>query len=227
VVVFIAVLRLWKTRRDLFVIALLQGLSIPLQAVLGGITVLTGLNPYVVGLHFVVSILLVILTTVFVYRARYGRRGDGRGVPPWFLIAVHITSLFVAITVVFGILTTGSGPHPGDSLDAKHLAPRNGLNSQVIQTVHSIPAYILVALTLLLVIAAFGFGREAVRSSRTRRFVAALLVVEVVQVVVGIVQARLALPIVLVNIHLVLAAVLVAAMTALVLSLREPATDRA
>ncbi|HEY4268298.1 MAG TPA: COX15/CtaA family protein [Galbitalea sp.] len=221
IVVFVAMLRMWKTRRDLFVLALLQGISIPVQAVLGGLTVLSGLNPYVVGAHFVLSILLVILTTLLVYRAYRGPRGVIRTAPRWFIVTAHVTSLFVALTVIFGILTTGSGPHPGDSLDAKHLAPRNGLNSQVIQTVHSIPAYVTVALTLLLVVAAWGFARRTVTSQSTRRFTVVLLAIEAVQVVVGLVQASLGLPIALVNIHLVLAALLVAAMTALALSLRS------
>ena len=75
ILVFLAVLKIRRQRRDLFVLTLVQGLSIPFQAVLGGISVLTGLNPYVVGSHFLVSVLLVILTTALVYRAYNGRRG--------------------------------------------------------------------------------------------------------------------------------------------------------
>ena len=59
-------LRIRKVRRDLFWLTFVQGLSIPFQAVLGGITVLVKLNPYVVGAHFVVSIVLVALTTTLV-----------------------------------------------------------------------------------------------------------------------------------------------------------------
>ena len=48
--------------------------SIPVQAVIGGITVLTGLNPYVVSLHFLVSAALVVFSMLLVNRA-YGRAG--------------------------------------------------------------------------------------------------------------------------------------------------------
>ena len=55
---------------------------------------------------------------------------------------------------------------------------------------------------------------------RTRSFAASLLGVELVQIVVGVTQARLGLPEVLVGIHMVLACVLVSAMVAVALSVR-------
>ena len=85
--VFLIVLRMRRQRRDLFVLTLIQGLSIPFQAVLGGITVLSGLNPYVVGSHFLVSVLLVILTTILVYRVYNGRAGKGFQTPGWYVPA--------------------------------------------------------------------------------------------------------------------------------------------
>jgi cytochrome c oxidase assembly protein subunit 15 len=209
---FLSVLRYRAQRRDLFVLALLQGLSIPLQAVIGGITVLTGLNPYIVGTHFVISIVLVALTTVLVYRVYRGPRGSVRIAPRWFTVVAHASSLLVAITVFLGILTTGSGPHAGDAA-----TPRNGLNSELLQHFHSWPAYALLATTVVLVVAAFSGGERMIP---VRRWAFALLVVEAVQVLVGITQARLGLPELLVGIHMVLAALLVSAMTATVLSLR-------
>ena len=124
IAVFLAVVRNWRERRDLFVLTLLQGLSIPLQAVIGGITVLTGLNPFIVGFHFVISILLVVNATILVYRVYRGPRVARRSAPLWYLVVAHCASLFVAITVVVGILTTGSGPHAGDEK-----TPRNGLDA--------------------------------------------------------------------------------------------------
>jgi cytochrome c oxidase assembly protein subunit 15 len=49
ILAFLFVLRMRAVRRDFFWLTLVQGLSIPFQAVLGGITVLTGLNPSIVG----------------------------------------------------------------------------------------------------------------------------------------------------------------------------------
>jgi heme a synthase len=224
VLVFLIVLRMRKQRRDLFVLTLVQGLSIPFQAVLGGITVLSGLNPYVVGSHFLVSVLLVILTTVLVYRAYNGKRGSERVTPIWYVALAILTSITVGLTVIFGVLTTGAGPHAGDNSNAKALAPRNGLNPVTLQDIHSIPAYITFGLTLALVITAYIVA--TVRHDRPRwrcvRFYSvALLATELVQIIVGITQAKEGLPVVLVNIHLVLAAILVAAMTGLLLSLRR------
>lgn len=209
VLTFLSVIRLWKTRRSLVVFAFLLGFGIPLQAVVGGLSVLTNLNPYVVGLHFVVSIAIVALATVYLWRVLRGPAGP-RIVPGWFALLGLVLALLVAITVVVGILTTGSGPHAGDAN-----APRNGLDSEILQHVHSWPAYALLGVTLLMLVLAIARGIPW-------RFLAALLVVEGAQVAVGLTQARLGLPEILVGIHLVLAAVLVSAATAVILSLRRP-----
>jgi len=221
ILMFIIVLRLRRTRPDLFGISLAQGLSIPFQAVLGGISVLSGLNPYVVGSHFLVSIVLVILTVNLVYRALRGGSGRAeRVVPNWYTVLVILTSIAVGITVILGVLTTGSGPHAGDNSDAKALAPRNGLDQALLQDIHSIPAYITFALTVILTLVAV-LARDRNRWRRVRGFTIALLGIEIVQIIVGITQAKEGLPIALVNIHLVLAGILVGAMTAVVLSLRR------
>ena len=220
VLVFLIVLRMRKQRPDLFVLTLIQGLSIPFQAVLGGITVLSGLNPYVVGSHFLVSVLLVILTTILVYRAYNGRAGTGFQTPTWYVAGTIVTAGFVGLTVIFGVLTTGAGPHAGDNSNAKALAPRNGLNPVQLQDIHSIPAYITFGLTVLLVAIALASRRGACWRC-IRVYSIGLLGVEIAQIIVGLVQAKLGLPIALVNIHLVLAVILVSAVTALLLSQRR------
>jgi len=212
ILAFLAVIRMRAQRRDLFVITLLQGLSIPLQAVIGGITVLTGLNSYIVGLHFLISVALVALTAMLVYRVYYGPRGTQRLMPVWYLALGHVASLFVAITVVVGILTTGSGPHAGDVT-----TPRNGLDTVLLQHLHSWPAYATLGATVLLVLGAYTLPAA---TDRLRRFATILFAIELVQIAVGITQARLGLPELLVGIHMVLAGALVGAMTAVVLSLR-------
>lgn len=212
IVAFLAILRLRKERPDLFWLTLLAGLGIPAQAVIGGLSVLTDLNPYVVGLHFVVSIVLVALCTTFLFRLYTAPGPRMRAVPAWFAVVTHITSFVVAVTILVGILTTGSGPHAGDAK-----APRNDLNPEILQHVHAIPAYVTFALTLVLVIASLRFTATPVR-----RFAALLLVVELVQIAVGLIQANTGLPGILVGVHMMLAASLAAAMTAVVLSLKAP-----
>lgn len=206
---FFAVFRMRRVRRDLFWLTLIQALSIPFQAVLGGITVLAKLNPYVVGSHFIVSMILVRITATLVYRVYHGPRGDTAATPPWYAAVTRVAALFVAVTVVLGILTTGAGPHAGDAQ-----THRNGLVPRVIETVHAVPAFAVFGLTVVLVVA-------AVRLGLPRLFPLLLLAVEVVQIVVGLVQANTGLPPLLVGPHLVLAGLLVAAMTAVTHTLQN------
>lgn len=207
---FLLVVRMRRTRPDLFWLALVIGLYIPVQAVIGGITVLTGLNPYVVGLHMLASAILVALAAAFLVRVHAAAGRLVRVVPRWYAATAWLTAACVAMTVVVGILVTGSGPHAGDGG-----AARNGLDPELMQHVHSWPAYATVALTLVLLIATVLRRGPA----RLRLWTGVLLAVEVVQVLVGVVQARTGLPIALVNIHMVLAMVLVAAMTAVIMNL--------
>lgn len=206
---FLSVVRLWKTRRGLVVLAFVLGFGIPLQAFVGGITVLTNLNPYVVGLHFVVSIGMVALATVYLWRVYRGPAGE-RVVPRWFAVLGHGLTSLVTVTVLVGIVTTGSGPHAGDSG-----AARNGLDAAILQHVHSWPAYALGALTLIMFVI-------AVLRGYPRLLLGGLLTAEAVQVAVGVTQSRLGLPEILVGAHMVLAATLVSLATATLLSMRRP-----
>ena len=211
IVMFLLVVRMRRERPELFRLSLVIGLGIPAQAVIGGISVLTNLDPYVVGLHFVLSVVLVVLATVLVYRVYTGPRGVAIALPSWYRPLAAFSAVALAITILVGVLTTGSGPHAGDGG-----AARNGLDSELLQHLHSWPAYITFGTTVLLFA-----GAQVLRLRRTRRFLALLLAIEVVQIVVGIVQARLGLPEILVGIHMVLSCALAAAMTAVLLSLRE------
>ena len=211
IVMFLRVVRLRRQRRDLFVLSLVLGFGIPFQGVIGGITVWTNLNPYVVGLHFVLSTTLVVLASVLVWRVYFGNAKRVQAAPRWLVIVTHLTSAFVFITILVGIVTTGSGPHAGD-----HGAARNGLDSALLQHAHSWPAYITLALSVVILVGAY-----AVRTQRLLRFGLLLLAIEAVQVIVGVTQARLGLPELLVGLHMVLACLLASAMTAVVLSLKK------
>lgn len=195
-------------RADVLVPAILVLAGTALQAIIGGRAVLGALDPSTVGVHYVISAILVALSAVVVVRVVRGPRGD-RVVPGWYAGITHLTSAAVAVTVVVGVLTTGSGPHAGDDASA-----RNGLDPVLLQHIHSWPAYVTFVLTAVLLIAAL------VRRLPILPSVAGLLAVEVLQIAVGLWQARTGLPPLLVGIHMVLACVLVAAMVAVVLSLR-------
>lgn len=216
IVTFLSVWRIRRERRDLFWLALVIGLYVPVQAVIGGITVLTNLNPYVVGLHFFASAVLVALSAVLVARVHAPPGPRLRAVPRWYAVTAHLTGVFVTVTVIIGILVTGSGPHAGDGG-----AARNGLDSEFVQHVHSWPAYITFALSLVLLIGAW--RRRG--PTNLPLWTAGLVAVELAQIGVGLWQARTGLPVVLVGIHMVLAMLLIAAMTAVIMHLRMPAAD--
>lgn len=215
ILAFLAVLRMRRERPELLRLTIALGLGIPAQAVIGGITVLTELNPWVVGFHFVVSAVLVALAVVFVHRVYRGRTTGELAVPPAVRALALATAVGAWITVLVGIVVTGSGPHAGDGG-----AARNGLDSELLQHVHSWPAYITFGLSVLLLVVAIRLGRAPLR-----RAVTGLIAVEVVQIAVGIAQARLGLPEILVGIHMVLACVLVALVTLTLLALRRSESE--
>lgn len=208
---FLSVVRLAAPRRDLVALTLAVGFGIILQAVIGGITVWMHLHPSIVGLHYLISAALVAVSTVYVHRVYAAPGPRVRRVTPPYAALVHATSAAVLVTVVVGILLTGAGPHAGD--DA---AARNGLDAVFWQHVHSWPAYVTLALTLTIFALSFRMPSEL----HLPRWTGLLLLVELVQIGVGLWQARTGLPIVLVNIHMVLAVCLVAAMTTVVLNLK-------
>lgn len=208
---FVLLWRIRRERRDLFVLALLLALGVLAQAVLGGITVLTGLNPFIVGLHFIVSLVMVCVATVLVYRTYAAPGARRRVVPRSFAMLAHVTSLVVAVTVGVGVLTTASGPHSGDIA-----AARTGFNAELLEHLHAWPGYATLLLTVALLAVAVSRGLPVVG------WVSALLAVEAVQIVVGLTQARTGLPPLLVGAHMVLACVLAAVMTALILHLKAP-----
>lgn len=210
ILTFLAVVRLKNSRPELFWIALVIGLGIPAQAVIGGISVWVKLNPYVVGLHFVLSIALIVLSSVLLYRVSYGASGRTSLVSPLQNWLLWVMAIFQAITIGFGILTTGSGPHAGDAQ-----APRNGLDSEALQHVHSFPAYVALLLTFILI-------ALNARPPRTLlKPLIVLLLINVAQAAVGILQSHLGLPPLLVAIHMLLACVVAALVSWLLVASRS------
>jgi cytochrome c oxidase assembly protein subunit 15 len=197
-----------KERKDLFLLALGLLASIPAQAIIGGITVLTQLNPWVVGLHFLVSMALVVFATLLVNRA-YGRTGGFRTRPLTALPGVlrpvmTAVALFSAIAVMLGVVVTGAGPHAGDAN-----APRNDLDWDLFSHIHAVPAYLVTAGTLL---AVYFVLRRGI-SGTFRTAVLMLLGVTVLQAVIGFTQYYNGIPALLVGAHMLGAALLMSAAT--------------
>ncbi len=211
ILAFLFVVRMRRERPELLRLTIALGLGIPAQAVIGGITVLTNLNPWVVGFHFVVSAALVALAVVLVHRVYRGPTTGKLVVPQPVRMLGLATAVGAWVTVLVGIVVTGSGPHAGDGG-----AARNGLDGELLQHIHSWPAYITAALSVFLLVAAVRLGLAPLR-----RAVVGLVAIEIVQIAVGITQARLGLPELLVGIHMVLACVLIALVTLVLLSMRS------
>ncbi|MDQ1077128.1 MULTISPECIES: heme A synthase [Microbacterium] len=211
-VVVVLVWRMRRERRALFVLALIVLGGVVAQALVGGVTVLTGLNPFIVGFHYIASVSLVAVCAAFLVLMSGPAGSRVLAVPRWFAGLVHATTGVLALTIVFGVLTTGAGPHSGDAA-----AGRNGFDAEILEHVHSWPGYALFILTLVVVVAAWRLRLPV------RRWATALLAVEVVQIAVGLYQARNGLPEIAVGTHMVLAALAASAMTVVVLRLKEPA----
>jgi cytochrome c oxidase assembly protein subunit 15 len=174
------------------------GLGIIAQAVLGGITVLTQLNPWIVGLHFVVSAYLIALASVLVFRALPKEMSSVSPLASalrWPVVAVS------AVTILIGVLVTGAGPHAGDIE-----TPRNGLDLEIWQHYHSYPGYLMAILILVALIAQWR-AAPGFRNYPTRALIL-LFVATCVQALVGVIQARTGVPPFLVALHMLGAAVL-------------------
>lgn len=206
VAMIVSVLGMRRERKDLFRLSVGLFLGIPAQAVIGGITVWTGLNPWVVGLHFIVSMILVAVATVLVNRARlttgqYHLRRVPAGGPLLRQLLVTSTVL-TSIAVVLGVIVTGSGPHAGDQG-----AARNGLDSDLMTRLHALPVYLLVATVALAVVVAY---RSQVHA-KLRKALVLLAAVVLVQGAIGYTQHFLHLPVALVALHMLGASLLMAA----------------
>lgn len=181
----------WRSAQRALSIGLLAG--IPAQAVLGGITVITGLNPWLVGAHFALSAVLIALASLLLWRYYSPATGATAGLARVNSVAIVITGM---ISVLFGVIVTGAGPHAGDAK-----TPRNGLDLEIWQHYHSYPAY----LTLALVATGLILHRK---KTLNRSILISLLALLIGQAVVGVAQARLGVPALLVGIHVTGAAVL-------------------
>ena len=198
----------WVARRRPGRPALLALAGIPLvgtiaQAILGGITVLTGLNPWVVAGHFLVSMVLIAGCVLLVVRS--GEPGDR---PVRALVSPP----------VLGTIVTGSGPHSGDA----DTEARFGLDPRTVSWIHADVVFLFLGLTVGMLIALMVTNGPA----RARRFCWALLGVSIAQGIVGYAQYFSGLPWLLVAVHMLGATLVWALALFELLSLRsrgEPA----
>ncbi|GAB3300342.1 COX15/CtaA family protein [Epidermidibacterium keratini] len=216
-VTWLVLRKLSPARPDLTRLALFIGLSIPAQGVIGGITVLTGLNPYTVMVHFLISMVLVFWAAKLYSRARdlerqpqpYANRG-------WQTLA-YAMLVAAALTLILGTIVTGSGPHGGDPE-----AGRTGFDPELMSQLHADAVFLLVGLSL----AAYAVTLAIGNPPPLRRAVLTLLGILAVQGVIGYTQYFTNLPIVLVGLHMLGAALVMMGVTYVTEELRYVGANR-
>ena len=215
------------------------------QAVVGGMAVKYDLPPAVVGSHMLISMALVAASAWLWVRSREGDAAPRRLVTSATRLLVAVLSVAAAVVVVLGVVTTGAGPHSGDD----EVGYRFAVDPLTMARVHAGFVWIFLALLALTIYqlqvrarraaadepAELGYTRadgtaQVVRGiaplppapdySRPLRAGYRLLGVTLAQAVIGYVQVATHLPIALVNLHMLGAALLVTALTLFVGTLR-------
>ncbi|MFF3398526.1 heme A synthase [Streptomyces sp. NPDC002659] len=183
------------------------------NAVLGGITVWAGLNPWTVAGHFLLATGLLTVATVTWQRAGEGDGATRPRVPrpvrklSW---AIVVTS---ALLIALGTSVTGSGKHAGDSSDV----PRMPWDWADAAHVHAIAAWVVCALA----VAMWLVLRVVDAPDDTRARARDLLIVLLAQGAIGYVQYFTHVPEALVAAHMLGSALMWIAVVRLALSLRE------
>jgi len=202
---FIAIWRSGKAnRKGLVWPSLSLGFGIFAQAIVGGISVLTNLNPWIVGLRFIVSTILIAIASILVWRSY---KPQHQPVPYSVYRLTPLVALSGFVALVVGVVVTGAGPHAGDAN-----APRNGLDLEVLQHLHSYPGYISIGLTLITFLLLQRVNKDAA-VSRATRITLGLLIALGAQALIGIVQARTGVPPILVGLHMLGASVVASLLT--------------
>lgn len=180
-------------RRDLVLLAWGLVVGVIAQIVIGGIVVLTGLNPYANMAHFLVSMLLVLCAFLLWRRAAVPTGTPWRrDIPPPLRRMINLVVLVAPVTLVTGTVVTATGPHAGNEE-----AVRFGFALVSVARVHSIAVLAFIALVVVI----------AVRSRRDDGSIVdavqGVLFAAVGQASIGYLQYFTGVPVVLVAAHIV------------------------
>lgn len=221
VLAILALMSLWVVltrfhgRRRLLLVAIGILVGVVAQAVAGGITVLTGLHPVTVAFHFLMSMVLVGLSTALLRGSRDTEEGPGPLlVHPLASRLAWGTCAVGVVVLVLGTVVTGSGPHSGD-VDT---LVRTGFDVRLVSWMHADAVMFFTGLVIATAVAVRlsgspTAGADDLERHRVRMAWNAVLLVTVLQGVIGYVQYFTALPEVLVILHMLGASLLVVALT--------------
>ncbi|MEY4365682.1 MAG: hypothetical protein RLZZ305_1026 [Actinomycetota bacterium] len=185
-----------RSRRRVVLLAWLLVAGVLAQVVIGGVVVLTGLNPWANMAHFLVSMALV--STAFALE-RLSRSTEGarlvRPVPSKLVVPRMILVVSALTAVVTGTVVTATGPHAGDET-----AIRFGFQLSSVARVHGSAVMLTVAMIALCMWCVRGDVSREGRSAREALSVLAFLAV--LQAGVGYAQYFSGVPVALVAIHI-------------------------
>ena len=204
-------------RREVLVYAWLMPASTVLQAVIGGITVLTGLLWWTVAIHLLVSMAMVWVATLLY--VKIGQPDDGvpvAVVPKPLRLLTVLSAVMLSATLVSGTLVTGAGPHAGDK-SPERTVPR--LEVEIVTLAH---AHAILLVSYLSLLIGLGAGLLAVGApQKVRRRLGVLVGLVAAQSLVGLVQYHTGVPAILVATHVAGAAACTVGTAALWASMRE------
>ncbi|MFB7027289.1 MULTISPECIES: heme A synthase [unclassified Streptomyces] len=209
----IAVRSVKPRRRGLTRLAWVQFWIVMSNAVLGGITVWMGLNPWTVAGHFLAANALLTVAVVTWHRTGEGDTAPRPRAPrpvrrlAW---AITITS---GLLIALGTTVTGSGKHAGDSSDVPRM-PWDWTNAAHL---HAIAAWVVCALA----VAMWLVLRAVDAPDDTRARARDLLIVLLAQGGIGYVQYFTGVPEILVAAHMLGSSLMWIAVLRLALSMRE------
>jgi cytochrome c oxidase assembly protein subunit 15 len=204
-------------RTEVLVYAWLMPVSTVVQAVIGGVTVRTGLLWWTVALHLLTSMTMVWLSVLLYVKVGEPDNGlvrDRVARPLRALTA--LTAVNLAAILVTGTLVTAAGPHAGDRSPSRAV-PR--LKVEITTLVHAHSSLLVSYLALLV---GLGCGLLAVGAGRPILLrLGVLLALITAQAAVGTTQYFTGVPAALVAVHVAGAAACTAATAALWASMRE------
>ncbi|MCX8557653.1 heme A synthase [Mycolicibacterium mucogenicum] len=212
----LAVIRAGR-RREVKFYAWLMPASTVVQAIIGGITVRTGLLWWTVAVHLLVSMVMVWLAVLLYVKIGEPDSGTDELVVPrplrWF---TALTAVTLSAVLVTGTLVTGAGPHAGDK---SALQPVKRLQVEITDLAHVHSSLLVAYLSFVI---GLGFALLAVRAPKPVLLRLAVLAgLVLAQGAVGAVQFYTGVPAVLVAIHVAGAAACTAATAALWASMRQ------
>ncbi|MEU5824505.1 COX15/CtaA family protein [Streptomyces sp. NPDC047803] len=183
------------------------------NAVLGGIVVLVGLNPYTVAAHFLLSTALLTVALVTWQRTREGDEAPRPLVGKAVAQLAWLLAVAAGLLIAVGTVVTGAGRHAGDSSDV-HRIP---IDWKTVAQLHADLAWVVVALTVALWFVLKAVDAPVGPLHRTRE----LFLILMAQGVVGYVQYFTDTPEILVGVHMLGSCLVWIGVVRVMLSLRE------